>query len=74
MTDLERKILTKLYGDSPSDFRRHAEMGFSVYNSAEEFLENWKLSLCDPEDAPAALKELDRVEIDGTEYLVSFIL
>lgn len=44
MTDLEKKILTKLYGDSPSDFRRHAEMGFSIYNSAEKSF--WKAGNC----------------------------
>ncbi len=79
MTDLEkeileRKILTKLYGDSPSDFRRHAKQGFFIYNSEEEYLESWKASLGDPEDAVIAMKHLDRVNIDGTEYLVDFVL
>lgn len=74
MTDLERRILAELYGDSPSDFRRHAEQGIMIYDSEEEFLERWKYTLGDPEDAVSAMKLLERVNVDGTEYLVDFVL
>lgn len=73
LSELERKILTKLYGDSPEDLRNHAKMGLFVYGSFEDFLADWVSALCDPEGAPAAFKRLDRVTIDGAEYYVDFV-
>lgn len=74
MTTLEKKILDKLFGNCKSDWNRHARLGFTIYESEEEYIEDSLLALCDEEDARRGLKFLDKVEVDGKNYLVSFNL
>lgn len=50
------------------DIRLHLKDGVFVYESYEEFLEDWVASLCDEDEAKGVWDKLNVAVVDGKEY------
>lgn len=50
------------------DIKHHLKDGVFVYESFEDFKQDWIASLCDEDDAAPAWERLNRSIVDGKEY------
>lgn len=59
---------------SEHDIEKHINDGIMVYESFEEFKNEWIAGMNDEEEAQSAYDKLDTMAYDGKEYKVDFVL